>query len=286
MIPSGVHTFTTTLQSALTWGENVAVIGQDRDTTILQAQAPFAGAAQQNSSVVNINSSVKLSNLTIDGAYVVQNALTAFGPGSVHLENCRLMRGNRITSVFGRFVPTFLVRNCIYTGASNGADQQAIASINGGLFEGNLLDRRDGQGAGSSLTFGNGTNITVRNNTMIRPASMSQGAAISLEPHAEPGYDNFEITGNNITNGHVKIGGGFTQLSFQLPMRNIRVVNNTFNNAQIWILGPRAGSLDLAGQPIPVGLGVNMITNLTLQPNTFNNPPAKPPIARDGMLSV
>jgi hypothetical protein len=115
---------------------------------------------------------------------------------------------------------------------------------------------------------------------------MSQGAAVSLEPHAEPGYDNFEIKGNNITNGHVKIGGGFTQLSFQLPMRNIRVVNNTFNNAQIWILGPKAGSLDLAGQPVPVGLGANMITNLTLQPNTFNNPPAKPPIARDGMLSV
>lgn len=286
-LAAGVHPITTTLQSALTWGDNVVVNGAGRDKTILRATQPFAGLKVPAAShaVVNINSNVTLSNLTVDGAFIAENALSAFGPGNVRLENCHFMRGTSITSVFGQFVDSYTVRNCVYDGAGSNGDQQACASKNGGLFENNYMNRQN-QPDGSSLTFGNGINIVVRNNTIIRSQNQDLGAAISLEPHVLPGYNNFAITGNTITNGNIKIGGPFTKISFQIPMHNIRITNNTFNNGQIWLLGPKAGQLGLDNQPVPIGLGTKMITSVVTQPNTFRNPAGKPPVSRDGMLAV
>ena len=252
------------------YGDNITILGDGRDSTVLRA-------ANTGEYLLKVDcKNLHIKNLTLDGNYKVQHVIGNVGDFSVTMENCRIMRGIHICGLFdaGRGA---IVRNCIYERGGKEADLQAFGGQGGVLFENNYMDRRKSLGPGSCLTFGEGRNITVRNNVMI---GINKSWGISIEPWGHPGgYNNVLIENNHLINAKLVIGGAFINTSYTTPINNVRVLNNTIDNGVIEVNGPdpKGQFAKIHGVP-DAGLGYNQVNNLVIKGNQVGS------ITKVGML--
>jgi hypothetical protein len=266
---SGVNNIAPT--SVKKWGDDVTLLGTGRDSTILRASA----TGQSLLDLTGIKS-LTIKNLTLDGNYKVQHCANGIGDFSITMENVRIMRGIHICAVFDAGKGA-VVRNSIYEKGGKNADLQAFGGQGGVLFENNYMDRRQSLGPGSCLTFGEGKNITVKNNTMI---GINQSWGISIEAWGHPGgYNNVLIQNNHLINAKLVIGGAFINTSYTTPINNVKVLNNVIENGVIEVNGPEPNGQFAKIHGVPnAGLGYNQVNNLVIKGNQV------PKITKVGML--
>jgi len=227
-------------------GATIIIEGETRDGVIFKENTAQTDSA---ASFIGTICNLEVRNLTIDvnskGATQNITCLRALADGHgsplgfMNAFNCKFTNHTGFGFRMGESENwrSCIVQDCEFIQSADSQDQCSIHPQVFGLIDGNYLNTTST--LNSSITPGQGQNIEICNNTIVRTtADIFSG--ISLEPFSGTSA-NYYIHDNILNTAALRVGQSGAWVG---TIRNVTIDNNTVSGGEIQIFGPTSGAYD------------------------------------------